>query len=97
MLCCSILIDNYTHIEYTLSMKAVFVETNLFEKLRPDYLDDTSYYQFQSVLMTPLSLALLFKALVVFVKYAGQPTVKEKGEEFGLFITGLISRKDSTF
>ncbi len=32
-------------------MKAVFVETRLFEKLRPDYLDDDSYYEFQSVLM----------------------------------------------
>jgi len=41
-------------------MKAVFVETKIFEKLRPDYLNDESYHEFQSVLMeTPKSGAVI--------------------------------------
>jgi len=37
-------------------MKAIFVETKIFEKLRPDYLNDESYHNFQSILMeTPKS------------------------------------------
>ena len=37
-------------------MEAVFVETTIFEKIRPDYLDDKSYLDLQLALMaTPKS------------------------------------------
>lgn len=32
-------------------MKAIFIETSIFEKLRPDYVDDDSYQKFQLSLM----------------------------------------------
>jgi mRNA-degrading endonuclease RelE of RelBE toxin-antitoxin system len=35
-------------------MKAVFIETTLFEKIRPDYLDEDTYRKFQlSLMVTP--------------------------------------------
>lgn len=41
----------YTQIEYSLLMKAVFIETKLFEKLRPDYLNDDNFQELQTSLM----------------------------------------------
>jgi len=41
-------------------MKAIFVETRIFEKLRSDYLSNDSYHEFQSTLMeTPKSGAVI--------------------------------------
>lgn len=46
-----ILIDFYTLIAYIFCMKAVFVESTLFEKYREDYLNDEAYRTLQVELL----------------------------------------------